>query len=146
MPTLRCCLVQAALLLTLAARAPADDDSYTQCIAATGEGCNARETTFLEKMKGKSVSEIKAQKLRLRKMDKKSMKEELADWIDRRLRICRHLAPDSPQVATAAAAAAAAAVDDTPRRRLRTACAATTTRPRITASTTTARCHLRCRI
>ena len=99
MKVLASALLQPALLILLLARqAPADDDSYTMCIAATGEGCNARETTFLEKMREKSADEIRAQKMRLRKMDKAQMKEELADWIDRRLRICKQLAPDLPPV------------------------------------------------
>ena len=95
-------LLRMVMTVVLLGFGAADEDSYTRCIASTGEGCNARESTFLEKMRGKSDDEIKAQKLRLRKMDKGQMKEELADWINRRLRICKQLSPDTAQVAATA--------------------------------------------
>jgi len=61
------------------------------CSAASGKGCNERELSFIEKMKGESAEKLSMQLSRLEGMNGASMKPDLKDWLSRRTKILKQM-------------------------------------------------------
>lgn len=57
------------------------------CSILDGKGCSEKEVGYIEKMKGKDMSEVEAQLKRLEGMDIKAMKADLSDWVNKRKKI-----------------------------------------------------------
>lgn len=68
-------------------------ESYgnTVLCGVDGKNCNEKELQYLEKWKGKALDELKSQLTRLEDMTSKPMKDELAEWAWRRMRILKKL-------------------------------------------------------
>mmetsp|Transcript_10244 Transcript_10244/g.12431 ORF Transcript_10244/g.12431 Transcript_10244/m.12431 type:complete len:94 (-) Transcript_10244:264-545(-) len=62
------------------------------CSTETLKGCNEKEAAYIGKMKSKSMDDITAQLSRLEGMNSASMKEDLKDWLERRIKILSELA------------------------------------------------------
>lgn len=61
------------------------------CSVETAQGCGEREVGYIEKMKGKSKEEQKAQLDRLVEMEGSSMKPDLLAWLKQRKKILKQL-------------------------------------------------------
>eukprot|EP00951_Prasinocladus_malaysianus_P038065 scaffold414438_cov43-Prasinocladus_malaysianus.AAC.1 len=59
------------------------------CESKTGEGCNEKEKAFIDKLatKGLDAEALEKEIKRLQKMKSEPMKDELLNWLERRLRI-----------------------------------------------------------
>uniref|UniRef100_A0A7R9WUW9 peptidylprolyl isomerase n=1 Tax=Craspedostauros australis TaxID=1486917 RepID=A0A7R9WUW9_9STRA len=67
-----------------------------KCDAKSKEDCNEREIKYIDKVAGWEATKVASEVERLAKMQSKSMKEELKEWITRRSKILAQLdgAPD----------------------------------------------------
>lgn len=63
-----------------------------------GEGCSDKEKAYIEKMKDKTAEERLAQLERLTKMQGSSMKAELKQWLNQRVRILTGLGKGSDEL------------------------------------------------
>jgi hypothetical protein len=63
----------------------------TSLCSLDGKGCDEREVVFIEKSKGMTSEEQKAQLVRLQGMEEKPMKPELLAWVKKRKKILRQL-------------------------------------------------------
>ena len=61
------------------------------CSVTDGAGCDEKEKGYIDKMKGKTVEEHKAQLERIAKMEDGSMKPELKRWMMKREKILAQL-------------------------------------------------------
>ena len=61
------------------------------CSVKEGAGCDDREKSYIEKMKGKTSDDWSAQLERIEKMEGSSMKPELKQWMLKRKKILRQL-------------------------------------------------------
>lgn len=68
----------------------------TLCAAATGSGCSEREQEFIAKMKASSAAALPQQLARLQGMNGASMKPELLDWLNRRVKVLKQLVDVAP--------------------------------------------------
>jgi hypothetical protein len=66
----------------------------TSLCSLDGKGCNERELSFIEKMKGVHLSELETQIARLGRMEGESMKDDLKKWIRQRQKILEKLVAD----------------------------------------------------
>jgi hypothetical protein len=64
------------------------------CDPATLQGCNEKETAFVEKFKTATPDAIAAELKRLGGMNTKSMKPELFEWLARRKAILERMGKD----------------------------------------------------
>lgn len=65
----------------------------------SGEGCNEKETKYLEKMKAKPAEDQQKQLTRLNGMLGEKMKPDLVDWMQRRIHILSQLVePTEPEL------------------------------------------------
>lgn len=63
----------------------------TSLCALDGTGCDEKSLKYLEKMKGKSKSELEGQLERLKAMEGNSMKKDLKDWLKARQKLLNSL-------------------------------------------------------
>ena len=68
------------------------------CSTETGKGCSDRAVKYIEKMKVKSSEDLNTELTRLTKMDGKSMKVELKDWVDQRKKILKQMVASSSEL------------------------------------------------
>jgi aminoglycoside phosphotransferase len=61
------------------------------CAVATEKGCSEKEILFMNKMKTKTVDEIKAEIERLESMDGSSMTPSLFQWLNQRKKILNQM-------------------------------------------------------
>lgn len=72
-------------------KAHVEEKLEVKCDIKNPTDCSEKEIKYMEKMKGKSSDEIKAQLTRLDGMKGSSMKPELKQWLVQRLRILKAL-------------------------------------------------------
>jgi len=68
-----------------------EETLLVKCTIADPDGCSDKEKEFMEKWKGKSAEDIKAQAARLAKMSGGSMKPDLKKWLNQRSAILKQL-------------------------------------------------------
>ena len=61
------------------------------CSVADGKGCSEKEVGYIDKMKGKDMSEVEKQLERLNGMDTTQMKADLGSWVNKRKKILTKL-------------------------------------------------------
>lgn len=68
-----------------------EEAGSTSLCALDGTGCNEKSLKFLEKMKGKTKSELESKLERLNTMEGSSMKKDLKDWLKTRQKLLKTL-------------------------------------------------------
>mmetsp|Transcript_471 Transcript_471/g.1047 ORF Transcript_471/g.1047 Transcript_471/m.1047 type:complete len:94 (-) Transcript_471:289-570(-) len=68
-----------------------EEASGTSLCALDGKGCDERSLQYLEKMKVKSKADLEAQIKRLQGMEGDIMKEDLRDWMKKRMKLLKTL-------------------------------------------------------
>lgn len=61
----------------------------TSLCALDGKGCDERSLKYIEKMKDKPIEELEAQLKRLDGMVGNSMKEDLMQWLKKRIKLLK---------------------------------------------------------
>lgn len=75
-----------------------DENLEVKCDIKDPKDCSDKETAYIEKMKAKSLDEIKSQLTRLQGMKGSSMKPELKQWLVQRTRILQALSVGSDEL------------------------------------------------
>ena len=68
-----------------------EENLETKCLLDNKEGCTDKEKKYITKMKEKGADKVKTETERLTKMKGESMKPELKQWLNQRLRILTQL-------------------------------------------------------
>lgn len=75
-----------------------EEAASTSLCALDGTNCDDKSLAYLEKMKVKSQGEIESQLARLRGMEGNSMKQELKDWLKKRIKLLVLLAANHDEL------------------------------------------------